>query len=39
MKHRTSIEDEQFRINFEAQQIEAAAFDHAAHVIPIRKNI
>ena len=32
MKHRASAEDEGFRRAFEAQQIEPAGFDHAAHV-------
>ena len=32
MRHRASIEDQQFRRAFEAQQVEPAAFDHEAHV-------
>ena len=32
MKHRASEEDDRFRNAFESQQIEPAAFDHAAHV-------
>ena len=32
MRHRASIEDQQFRLAFEAQQIEPAVFDHEAHV-------
>jgi hypothetical protein len=32
VKHRASAQDQQFRLAFEALQIEPAAFDHAAHV-------
>jgi hypothetical protein len=32
MKHRASVEDQQFRRAFEGQKIEPAAFDHPAHV-------